>query len=79
MLKLTRKAERPKMVKSLKEQLVNILKESNLLTSEQLQEALAIFDYVFERDNNWRTLTRRLPASGLLSVSNEELEKILKL
>jgi len=50
-----------------------------LANNGRLKEALPIFDYVFERDRNWRTLTRRLPASGLLTVSNEELEKILKL
>jgi len=50
-----------------------------LANNGRIEEALPIFDYVFERDNNWRTLTGRLPASGLLTVSDEELERILKL
>lgn len=50
-----------------------------LANNGRIEEALPIFDYVFERDNNWRTLTERLPASGLLTVSDAELDKILKL
>ena len=44
-----------------------------------MKEAIPIFSYVFERDKNWRELTRRLPASELLIVSEEDLDKILKL
>lgn len=41
------------------------------------EDALQVFKYVFERDENWRELTRRLPASGLLTVSPAMLRKIL--
>ena len=49
-----------------------------LANNQRLEEALPIFKYVFERDSNWRELTRRLPASGLLSVSEADLQQILK-
>lgn len=50
-----------------------------LANNGRMEEALPIFDYVFDRDDNWRELTRRLPASGLLSVPEKELQAILKL
>jgi len=50
-----------------------------LANNERLEESLPIFKYVFDRDKNWRELTRRLPASGLLTVSDPELQRILKL
>jgi uncharacterized Ntn-hydrolase superfamily protein len=43
----------------------------------RLEEALPIFETVFARDDNWRTLTQRLPAVDLLEVSQPDLEKIL--
>ena len=42
-------------------------------------EALPMLKKVFEQDPNWKELTRRLPVVGLLTVSNEELKKILDL
>jgi uncharacterized Ntn-hydrolase superfamily protein len=50
-----------------------------LANNGRLEESLPIFEYVFDRDNNWRELTRRLPASGLLDLSETDLQKILKL
>jgi uncharacterized Ntn-hydrolase superfamily protein len=50
-----------------------------LANNGRLEEALPIFDYVFDRDRNWQELTSRLPASGLLTVSEVELESILSL
>jgi len=44
-----------------------------------MDEALPVFEYVFDRNSNWRELTRRLPASGLLTVTDAELQTILKL
>ncbi|MEA3463417.1 MAG: DUF1028 domain-containing protein [Bacteroidota bacterium] len=49
-----------------------------LANNHRMEEALPIFEYVFDRDSNWRELTRRLPASGLLTVSESELQTILK-
>jgi uncharacterized Ntn-hydrolase superfamily protein len=54
-------------------------KAVSLANNRRMEEALPIFEYVFDRDRNWRELTRRLPASGLLTVSEEELQKILNL
>ena len=50
-----------------------------LANNGRMDEALPIFEYVFDRDRNWRELTGRLPASGLLTVKEEELLKILSL
>lgn len=50
-----------------------------LANNGRLKEALPIFKYVFNLDKNWIELTKRLPASGLLNVSKEELEVILSL
>lgn len=49
-----------------------------LANSDRLDEALPIFRDVFEEDENWRTMTRRLPASGLLNVPDATLERILE-
>lgn len=54
-------------------------KAVSLANNGRLSEALPIFRHIFERDRNWRELTRRLPASGLLQVSEEELKQILEL
>lgn len=48
-----------------------------LANSGRLQEAKPMFDSIFQEDENWREMTRRLPASGLLNVSEEELEEIV--
>ncbi len=48
-----------------------------LANSGRLPEALPIFKEIFKKDDNWRTMTTRLPASGLLNVSEEELNRII--
>ncbi|CAN5239606.1 hypothetical protein BH23BAC2_BH23BAC2_14410 [soil metagenome] len=48
-----------------------------LANSGRLKEALPVFKSIFEEDNNWRTMTARLPASGLLNISKDELNQIL--
>jgi uncharacterized Ntn-hydrolase superfamily protein len=50
-----------------------------LANNDRLTEAIPIFKYVFSRDKNWKELTRRLPDSEMLTVSKENLEKILDL
>jgi uncharacterized Ntn-hydrolase superfamily protein len=50
-----------------------------LANNGRLKEALPIFKIVFNGDDNWRELTKRLPASGLLEVSDNELKSILNL
>ncbi|UCE94430.1 MAG: DUF1028 domain-containing protein [Flavobacteriaceae bacterium] len=54
-------------------------KAVTLANNDKLEEARPIFKEVFESDENWRELTRRLPKSGLLTISKEEIQKILEL
>lgn len=54
-------------------------KAIGLANSGRLQEALPIFRFVFRADENWRELTRRLPASGLLIINKSSLKTILDL
>lgn len=42
-----------------------------------ISEALPLFKSVFDGDENWRILTRRLPGVGLLDVSKKDLDTIL--
>ncbi len=50
-----------------------------LANNKKLEEALPIFKYIFDKDNNWRELTKRLPKSGLLTITNKQLEQVIKL
>lgn len=50
-----------------------------LANNNRLEDALPIFKHIFDEDENWRELTRRLPASGLLILPEENLEKIINL
>lgn len=54
-------------------------KAVSLANNGRLEDALPIFEHVFKLDKNWIKLTKRLPESGLLNVSNEDLDEILKL
>jgi uncharacterized Ntn-hydrolase superfamily protein len=49
----------------------------SLANSHMVKESLPIFKEVFHADKNWITLTERLPAVDLLSVSKEDFQKIL--
>jgi predicted Zn-dependent protease len=48
-----------------------------LANNKDLEKAIPIFKEVFEKDKNWKELTKRLPKSGLLTVSKEQLNNIL--
>ncbi|WP_026837107.1 DUF1028 domain-containing protein [Gillisia sp. JM1] len=48
-----------------------------LANSKRFEEAIPIFKAIFEAEDNWRTMTLRLPASGLLNVTEAELDKIV--
>jgi uncharacterized Ntn-hydrolase superfamily protein len=50
-----------------------------LANNNIVDEALPIFKEVFEKDKNWYELTPRLPKSGLLTVSEKDLKRILDL
>jgi uncharacterized Ntn-hydrolase superfamily protein len=43
----------------------------------RIDEALPLFKSVFVQDPNWRTLAARLPVTGVLDVSNDDLKAIL--
>jgi uncharacterized Ntn-hydrolase superfamily protein len=43
----------------------------------KVDESLSLFKEVFVKDKNWRTLTSRLVPIGLLTVSEEDLKKII--
>ncbi len=49
-----------------------------LANNQRFTEALPIFMQVFAEDENWKELTRRLPASGLLDLADDEIERILQ-
>jgi uncharacterized Ntn-hydrolase superfamily protein len=51
-------------------------KAVSLANNGQLEQSLPIFQYVFGQNENWRELIRRLPASGLITVSEGDLERI---
>ncbi len=50
----------------------------NLANEGGLDTALPMFKLIFKADPNWRTLTKRLIAPGLLVVSEDDLKTILK-
>lgn len=51
----------------------------SLVNIGQLENALPMFQAIFRKDENWRELTPRLIPVGLLTLSEEELEQIMKL
>ena len=50
-----------------------------LVNQGQLEEALGLFQIVFKKDKNWKTLTPRLVKPGLLIVGEDDLKKIMEL
>lgn len=50
-----------------------------LANNKQVAKALPMLKLIFEKDRNWKELTRRLPPVGLLTVTAGELQKILAL
>ena len=50
-----------------------------LANNEKIEEASEIFKEVFNKDNNWRILAERLPKSELLTLSDDDLKRILSL
>lgn len=51
----------------------------NLLNNKQFKKAHPILKEIFEQDNNWKTLTSRIAKNNLLIISDEELQKVIKL
>ena len=50
-----------------------------LANNGDFESAMPIFREVFDADGNWKELTRRLPAVGLLQVNDQRLREILEL
>ena len=48
-----------------------------LANSGRMKEALPVFKAIFVQDDNWRIMTTRLPSSGLLNVTEAELNQIV--
>lgn len=48
-----------------------------LANNNRVNEALPIFKQIFSEDPNWIEMTKRLPASGLLNVSETDMKRIL--
>lgn len=52
-------------------------KAVTMANNGMIMEALPIFKIVFTENANWREMTKRLPISGLLTVSENELQSII--
>ncbi|MCH7783357.1 DUF1028 domain-containing protein [candidate division KSB1 bacterium] len=48
-----------------------------LANAKMVDRSLPMFKKIFEADENWLILTKRLPATGLLNVTDEEFQKII--
>lgn len=51
----------------------------NLLNNKDFEKAKPILTSIFKKDSNWKTLTSRLVKSKLLTISDSEMEKVMKL
>ncbi len=49
-----------------------------LANDKQIERASEILQNIYKKDSNWRELTKRLPKVGLLNVSEEDLNELLK-
>jgi uncharacterized Ntn-hydrolase superfamily protein len=51
----------------------------SLANIDQLEKALPLFKEVFLKDENWRTLTKRIVKNGMLTVDEKTLKTIMEL
>lgn len=51
----------------------------NLLNNKEIDKALPILKSIFKQDNNWKILTPRLVKSKLLTISGEDLTRVMNL
>jgi hypothetical protein len=49
----------------------------SLANAGRLKEALPLFEAVFRRDDDWRTLVPRLATAGLLTIDAAAIERIV--
>lgn len=50
-----------------------------LANNKQMPKAIPMFKTIFQKNKNWKELTRRLKPIGLITVSDTDLQKILNL
>jgi uncharacterized Ntn-hydrolase superfamily protein len=50
-----------------------------LANNKQVNKALPMLKAIFQKDKNWKELTKRLQPVGLLTVSEQDLKKIMAL
>jgi len=50
-----------------------------LANNKRLKESLPIFKSIFQKNPNWKKLTKRLPKSDLLNISEEEMKLLMEL
>lgn len=50
----------------------------SLANTGYVDDSIEIFKEVFNKNDNWKILLPRLPKVGMLDVTEEELQKILK-
>lgn len=50
-----------------------------LANNKQMPKAIPMFKTIFQKNKNWKELTRRLKPIGLIKVSDTDLQKILNL
>lgn len=51
----------------------------NLLNNKDFNKAYTILKTIFDEDENWKTLTKRLVKSELLTISNDKLKEVMNL
>ena len=51
----------------------------NLLNNKDFNKAFPILKSIFYKDKNWKTLTKRLVKSGLLTITSEKLAEVMLL
>ncbi len=49
-----------------------------MANNKDINKASTMLQQVYEKDGNWRELTKRLPKIGLLTVSEKELKELLR-
>jgi uncharacterized Ntn-hydrolase superfamily protein len=49
-----------------------------LASNKKVKEASAMLQKIYQKDPNWRELTKRLPKVGLLTVSSDELKELTR-
>jgi len=54
-------------------------KAVTMANNDQVQAALPVLKEIFNEDENWRELTKRLPESDLLNLSEADFKKIIEL